>query len=169
MKDQFKNFQNKVNKYVLREFDNPRDIIIFIQDIKDPYAHVDTDKPINISKQDKEDVILITQLQEEEKDYVKRIQHAKNLWYLWGKCTPGFQNKVQGDPYYDTNPDYFYILWFMQKLKLNSLGITHTSNPFHAAFHALNRVFNLRQGQTDSMDYFYKRFDSTLATCNFKG
>ena len=50
MKDQFKNFQNKVNKYVLREFDNPRDIIIFIQDIKDPYAHVDTDKPINISK-----------------------------------------------------------------------------------------------------------------------
>ena len=51
-KDKFKNFQDKVKKYVLREFDNPREIIIVVRDIKDPYAHVDMKSPINISRQD---------------------------------------------------------------------------------------------------------------------
>ena len=57
----------------------------------------------------------------------------------------------------------------MEKLKLNSSGITHTSNPFHAELHSLNGVFNLRQGHMESMDYFYKRFDSFLTICKFTG
>ena len=57
----------------------------------------------------------------------------------------------------------------MKKLKLNSSGISHTSNPFHAALHALKEVFNLRQVQTESMDYFYKRSDYYLATWMLTG
>ena len=36
-------------------------------------------------------------------------------------------------------------------------------------FHALKGVFNLHHGQTEFMDYFYKRFDSALDTCKLKG
>ena len=62
MKYQFNTFKDKEIQYVLRDFDNPRDIFIVVWDIKDPYAHVYIDKPINISKRVKEDVILVTQL-----------------------------------------------------------------------------------------------------------
>ena len=52
---------------------------------------------------------------------------------------------------------------------MSSSGITHTSKQFHTDFHAINGVFNLRQDQTDSMYYFYKVFDSNLATCKLTG
>ena len=57
----------------------------------------------------------------------------------------------------------------MEKLKLNLSGIANTSNPFHADLQALKRVFDLHQVQTESMDYFYKLFDSDLATFNLMG
>ena len=72
-KDQLKTFQVKVKQYVLRKFDNPRGIIIAVRDLKDAYAHIDMDKPINISKEDKDDIILVTHLQEKAKDYVNRV------------------------------------------------------------------------------------------------
>ena len=66
-KDQFNTFQDNMTQYLLCEFDNQRLTIIIVQDIKDPYAHIDTDNPKMISKEDTEDVILITKLQEEVK------------------------------------------------------------------------------------------------------
>ena len=57
----------------------------------------------------------------------------------------------------------------MEKINLNLSGITYTSNPFHTDFHALKFVFNLRQGQTESMDYFYKLFGYSLYTFKFTG
>ena len=72
---------------------------------------------------------------------------------LWGQYTPGFHNEFQGYSYYDIKSDSFDCLWVMEKLKLNSIGIAHTSNPFHADFHALKGVFILTQYQTESMDY----------------
>ena len=73
IKEQFKTFQEKVKQYVLREFHNQRDIIIVVRDLKDPYAQVDMDKPIKLNKEYTEDIIHITQLQDEEKYYVKRV------------------------------------------------------------------------------------------------
>jgi len=52
---------------------------------------------------------------------------------------------------------------------LNSSGIAHTSNHFYSAFHALKGVFSLRQGANKSMDVFYKRFESTIATTTLAG
>ena len=69
----------------------------------------------------------------------------------------------------DTNSYSFDCIWLMEKLKLNSSGIAHTSNPFNADFCALKGVFNLRQVQTESMDSLYKRFDCTLSTCKLAG
>ena len=57
----------------------------------------------------------------------------------------------------------------MEKLKFNSPVIAHTSKPFNTGFHALKRVFNLHQVQTESMDYFCKHFDSAIATCKLTG
>ena len=51
MKEHSKNFQDKVKQYVLREFDNPRETIIVVQDIKDPYAYVDMENHTKISKE----------------------------------------------------------------------------------------------------------------------
>ena len=50
MKDQFKTFQDKAKQYVLHEFNNSRDIIIVVRDLKDTYEHNDMDTPMNISK-----------------------------------------------------------------------------------------------------------------------
>ena len=52
-KDQFKTFWDKVKQYVLQDLDNPREIIIIFQYLKDPYAHVDMDNPIKLSKEEK--------------------------------------------------------------------------------------------------------------------
>ena len=65
IKYQFKTFQDNLNQYVLHDFDNPSDIIIIVRYINDPYAHVDMYNPRKISKEDKQDVILITLLHEE--------------------------------------------------------------------------------------------------------
>ena len=88
---------------------------------------------------------------------------------LWIQCTPVLQNKVQGDPNYDTDSDSFGCIWVREKLKFNSSGIAHNSKPFHAAFHAIKIVFNLRQGRAESMNSFYKHFDSALTDCKFFG
>ena len=53
MKDQFKTFQDKLKQYVLCKFDNPRDIIVFVRDLKDTYANVDMENLIKLSKEDK--------------------------------------------------------------------------------------------------------------------
>ena len=55
----------------------------------------------------------------------------------------------------------------MEKLKLNSSCSTHTSNPFYVDFHHIKGAFNLTQGHTEPMDYFYKHFEYYLATCKF--
>ena len=47
MIDQCNTFHDQVKKYVLRKFDDPRDITIVIRDQKDPYAHVGMYNPIN--------------------------------------------------------------------------------------------------------------------------
>ena len=67
MKDQFKTFQTKVKQYILKKFNNRRDVSVVIRDIKYPYSHLDIEKPINISKEDKQDVIIFTQLQDKAK------------------------------------------------------------------------------------------------------
>ena len=53
MKDQIETFQDKVNNYLLRELNNPREILIVFQDLKDSYAQVDMDNPRKLSKVDK--------------------------------------------------------------------------------------------------------------------
>ena len=50
MNNQFKTFHDKVEQYVLIKFNNPRDIIIVLQDLKDTYAHVEMYNPIKPSK-----------------------------------------------------------------------------------------------------------------------
>ena len=59
-----------MKQYVLHEFNNPKEIIIAVRDLMDPYAYIDMDKPGKIIKEDKEDIKLVTQLQEGAKEYV---------------------------------------------------------------------------------------------------
>ena len=99
-------------------------------------------KPSNFSEEYKEGVILITQLQEEGKYYVKRVSILNNnipkfYGILCGQFTPDLHNEVQGGAYYDTKSDSFDCLWFTEKLKFNSSGIVHTTKPFHTDFHDL--------------------------------
>ena len=42
-----------LKQYLLRDFYHPKEIIIVFRDLKYPYAHIDMDKPINLSKEDK--------------------------------------------------------------------------------------------------------------------
>ena len=51
MKDHFNNFQDKMNQYLLRKFNNPRYIIIVVHDIEDQYSHFDMDNPSKLSKE----------------------------------------------------------------------------------------------------------------------
>ena len=73
MKEQFNNSQDKVEQYVLHKLDNPKDVIIVIRSLKAPYAQIEMSKTITLSKEDKEYVMLITQLQEKGKYYMKRV------------------------------------------------------------------------------------------------
>ena len=67
-----------MKQYVQYKFNNPRDIIIVVRYLKDTYAHIDMNNFIHISKDDKEYIILITQLQEEAKDCLKIMQVINN-------------------------------------------------------------------------------------------
>ena len=57
----------------------------------------------------------------------------------------------------------------MDKTKLDFSDITHTSNLFHKAFRFLKGVFNICQGQTESMYYFCKSFDCDRSTFKLMG
>ena len=59
MREQFKIFQDKVKQYILHDLDNPRDIIIVVRFLKDPHAHVYTDKPVKLSKEEKKTLYLL--------------------------------------------------------------------------------------------------------------
>ena len=116
--------------------------------LKDPYAQFEKYKTIKRSTYDKEDNILVIKLQEEIKDYSKRVIPQKNnISTVYGilcvQFTPGLQNVLPGDPNYDTNSDIYHFIWLMENIKLNSSGIADTSNPFHTECHALKWIFNL--------------------------
>ena len=42
-----------MQKNVIREFDNPRDIIVVVRYLKDTYAQIDTENPSKLSKEEK--------------------------------------------------------------------------------------------------------------------
>ena len=107
-----------MNQYILHVFDITRDIIIVVRDINDPYAQVDMYKPRKLIKEDNEDIILITQLQGEAKDCVKKLHILNNntpkiYGILCGQYNPGLQNEVHGDPDYNINSDLFDCFWLM--------------------------------------------------------
>ena len=62
-----------MKQYVLQELQNPEDIIVLVQYLKDPMTVMDTSRPISLYTEDKKDPIMVTIQTKEIKQYVKTI------------------------------------------------------------------------------------------------
>jgi len=97
---------------VLRDFDNPRDIVIVIRDLEEPVTELLKINPSKLTTEEVTGVILVAMKTEEGKDYVKRSHTLQNnlpklYGLMWGQCTPGLQSELQGDlSYKEKSKDY---------------------------------------------------------------
>ena len=73
-KYQYKKFSEKLKQYILREFQNPEDIIILFIYLKDPTPVLNTSRPTELSeKYDKYPIMVMIQTKDIKK-FVKKCQ-----------------------------------------------------------------------------------------------
>ena len=73
-KNQYKKFRKNQKQYIIREFQNPEDIIVLVRYLKDPTTILNTSITTAISAQYKKDPIMAMIQTEEIKQFFKKCQ-----------------------------------------------------------------------------------------------
>ena len=102
----YSSFIDKLKNYVLSHFDDAKDVVPIIEELRDPTQEVIDNEPIELVGTQKTNQIKIWMKQEEVKQHVKCINNLKNnmetLYALvWGQCTTGLQEAIKADPDYE--------------------------------------------------------------------
>ena len=98
----FSTFQDKLKNYVLTNFEEAKDIISLIDNLKDPQPDSISAQPKNLSTNDAKNQVLVWMKQEQVKKHINRLttlENNKETLYgvVWGQCTSGLQEVLKGD------------------------------------------------------------------------
>jgi hypothetical protein len=150
-KDQFKNFQEKLLRYIKRSnnYRNADDLSILIRKMKDPWGPLDKQRP---KKSTDPTVLAMDGYEQEYEEEVKLfVQHKTmlrinlvNLYSLiWGQLTEALQSRIKGDEDFDDKDDVSDAIWLLEKIKLCSCDIDHTSSMVKVVAGALRSFFSI--------------------------
>ena len=73
-KYQYKKFSEKLKQYILREFQNPEEIIVLVRDLKYPTTVLNTSRPTSLLSEDEKYPIMVIIQTEEIKIFLKKGQ-----------------------------------------------------------------------------------------------
>ena len=170
--DGFTNFQKQLETYVLREYDNPKDLMPLILKLVNPVFSFDkNNKPVNkFTKQELEDNPVEKQIMEDSvRIYSKRKQNLQNnvvtLWgHIWGQCTPSLRAELEADSDFDDARTKYDSLWLLTTCKKIIASIDRRGNKYYNAYQVIMDFNNLRQKKNESPQQWLKRYQAAVET-----
>ena len=167
----FTHFQKQLEAYVLREYDNPNDIMPLILKLVDPIPVYEVSKPSTslTAEQLTADPVASLMLTEEVKTYSNGLKKLKanmtTLWgHIWGQCTPSLQAEVEADDDYQDKRANHDSLWLLQTCKKIIASIDRRGNKYFNAYKVLATFNALRQSPTESPQKWLKRYQAAVET-----
>jgi hypothetical protein len=89
---------------------------------------------------------------------------TQNLTILWstilGQCSSALQEEVKGHPDYIQKSSDFRSIWLLKTLQKITAGVNKTTNKYFTAFKSTKKFYLTPQGQSESVDKYYSRFDN---------
>ncbi len=176
-KEGFTGFQTKLEEYVLREYDNARDIMPLILNLTDP---MDTFEQDNMPK-------TKYTTEEIEKDPIKKklVENAVNkfsrrlsdldtnvvsLWgHIWGQCTNALQAELKADAEFKQKRATYDALWLLKTCKKLIASIDGRGNKYYNAYKVLMAFNKVYQKNDESLHEWLTRFQSEVETLYLTG
>ena len=118
-------FKELLANYVLKELNEPGDVVCAINDMEDPLVRYEKlNNPPGITQEEKQnmDAVDMMILQEKVKDYHKgtkmMVSNMKKMYtYVWGQCTMALQGTIKMEKDYKEKSRNFYTVWILKTIK----------------------------------------------------
>ena len=167
-------FVEKIKTYILSNFDDAKDLIPIVEELRDSMQDVINDEPTELNPGNQNSMVKLWMKQEEVKRHVKRITNLKNnketlYGVVWGQCSAGLQEAIKADDDFEAESADFNVVWLLERAELISSGVDEKGNKYCTLLKALTAMCTIRQGQNESNDSFRKRVDSIVLTVNLIG
>ena len=88
---------------------------------------------------------------------------------MWGQCTQALRSEIIGIVEYIENDKEANALWLLQKIKIILAGVDTTANVVITYHQQFMSVSFIRQGSTESIEKYLKRFNDLVATTKLAG
>ena len=173
----FDEFRIKVGQYVDRNYDNPDDVGIVLEEMDDPTPLYKSTKPTALTENEKKS----SEADELKIEYGYRLKKwvdrgdrlkvnlSKIFSLIVGQCTDSLRSILENLDDFKARKRNGDIVWLLEHAKISLSGITQNCNKRHVFFNCLRRLLNLTQGENESIDSFLKRFNSTVQTVRLVG
>ena len=176
-KEGFTKFQSKLEEYILREFDNAKDIAPLIINLKDPSKDFEAKhfpKSKYTTEECENDPIKKKIVESQANMYMARVRDLdQNIAHLfsrvWGQCTPALQAELKAEDEYDTKRENYDALWLMTTAKKLIASVDSRGNPFYNAMKIIDDFHKIKQYSNESPQKWLDRFQAAVDTMYLAG
>ena len=174
MKVVFSSFIEKLKNYILTNFDDSRDMMPILENLKDPTDEIKSNQPIDLTKDEETSDVKKWIKQEEIKKHINRLttlDNNKETLYglIWGQCSHGMHEVIKADEDYELKNALFDCIWLLEKVKLILAGVDSRANKYCTLIQALTYFCLTKQGANESNDSYRKRIDAATLTLSLAG
>ena len=173
----YNEFKDLLMTFVGADFKNGNDIACLIREMKDPEPDLRNEHEPKRPLKGTGDKYDDFEMEEWRMKYKIFLEHKsimksneKKLYALvWGQCTQALKSELMGLDKYEESEKNADAKWLLKNIKLISAGVDTTVNvvvTYHQQF--MNILF-LRQGLSESMEDYLKRFNALTETTKLAG
>ena len=167
----FTHFQNQLEAYVLREYDNPEHLMPLILNLIDPVPAYKATRPTTtltleeLKADPVEQLLLDGEVKAYSTGLVKLKANMVTLWgHIWGQCTPSLRAELEADDDFRTQRATYDSLWLLRACKKIIASINKRGNKHYNAYQVLCTFNSLRQFPDESPQEWLHRFQSSVET-----
>ena len=176
-KEGFPKFQNKLEEYVLREYDNAKDItplIVTLHDPIKPFMRKNFPKAKYTAEEMEKDAIKKKIVENTVNAYTNRLtdleQNIVSLYgHVWGQCTPAMQAEIKADPKYNVKRVEYDALWLLITAKKLIASVDKKGNKYLNAYKILADFNRTYQKQDESEQAWLSRYQVAIETLSLAG
>ena len=181
-KNSFKNFQEKLARYVMSEYEYGRDIVAVVKTVddfnieeKEPSEPGPTTDASGAAVPVSTSSTTWRRYEMEYKEFLSRARQfeenkAKLYSLVLGQCTHALRAELKGLEEYEDQDSDFNCVWLLQQVKLISSGVEQrVQNPYESIFLLMRSLVNMRQGEHETCDAYATRFRDMIHTIELAG
>ena len=175
-KESYDVFTEKLATYVTSTFKHGSDVVCAIRELVHPkksfekkYLPNDPDeKELEASRAKR--FLFETKIKlycQREQDMMSSLDRIFAL--VWGQCSQGLTSALKHTKDFQGKQDSCDVIWLLQQVKELTSGIDYKTNKYFRYQQAMLKFWTIKQGQYESTDAFFTRFNSTYQTLEFAG